>query len=87
LLRLSEALYDFSGGSVEAFARGLDDSLERVMLFGHNHAFTALANAWGNRGIDNVPTTGVVHLRFEAGRWADLSKGQTRLTVFPRNLK
>lgn len=87
LLRLSEALYDFSGGSVEAFVRGMDDSLGRVMLFGHNHAFTALANAWGDRYIDNVPTTGMVHLRFEAGRWADVSKGRTHAVVFPKNLK
>ena len=67
--------------------RELRIPLERVMLFGHNHAFTALANAWGNRGIDNVPTTGVVHLRFDVARWADLSRGQTRAAVFPKNLK
>lgn len=87
LLRLSEALYDFSGGSVAEFVKSLDDSLGRVMLFGHNHAFTALANAWGDRYIDNVPTTGLVHLHFEAGRWADLSKGHTQAVVFPKNLK
>ncbi len=87
LLRLSEALYDFSGGSVEAFVKGLDDGLGRVMLFGHNHAFTALANTWGDRYIDNVPTTGMVHLRFESGGWADLSGGHTQAVVFPKNLK
>ena len=87
LVRLSEALYDFSGGSVEAFVKGLDDTLGRVMLFGHNHAFTALANAWGDRYIDNVPTSGLVHLRFDTGRWADLSRGHTQGVVFPKNLK
>ena len=87
LLSLREELYDFSGRSVEAFVKALDDSHRRVMLFGHNHAFTALANAWGDRYIDNVPTTGLVHLRFEAGHWADLSKGHTLAVVFPKNLK
>lgn len=87
LLRLSESLYDFSGGSVFSFVKGLDDSLGRIMLFGHNHAFTHLANAWGDRHIDNVPTTGCVHVRLEADSWSQVHRGQTLEAIFPKHLK
>ncbi len=87
VLRLTDSLYDFSGGSVAGFVKGLDDGLNRVMLFGHNHAFTHLANAWGNQYIDNVPTTGCVHLRLEAKRWSEVDKGQTLQAIFPKHLK
>lgn len=87
VLRLTDALYDFSGGSVASFVKGLDNSLNRVMLFGHNHAFTHLANAWGNQYIDNVPTTGCVHLRLEAKHWSQADKGQTLQALFPKHLK
>lgn len=86
-LRITEALYDFSGSSVRDFAESLDDGLGRVLLFGHNNAFTALANSWGDRPIDNVPTTGFVRLRFDTGKWAGLTEGTTVRTLFPKDLK
>ncbi|NNE77601.1 MAG: histidine phosphatase family protein [Pricia sp.] len=85
--QLSKKLYDFSGDSVSEFIRNLDDSLNTVMIFGHNHAFTHLANSLGNTYIDNVPTTGLVHLYFDANRWKSISKGTTKQTIFPKDLK
>lgn len=86
-LRLEEGLYDFSGASVKAFVRGLDNSLGRVMIFGHNHAFTLVANAWGSRHTDNVPTTGCVHLAFDTDSWSGIRHGRTVKMVFPKQLK
>lgn len=85
--KITEALYDFSGGSVMSFVRGLDDSLDTVMIFGHNHAFTEVANDWGNQAISNVPTSGLVHLKFNVERWADVNHGITANTIFPKHLK
>lgn len=87
LLTVTDDLYDFSGTSVAAFAARLDDRLDRVMFFGHNEAFTHLANKWGDRYLDNVTTTGFVQIRFDASRWAGLSKGKTQRVVFPKHLK
>lgn len=87
--RLSDELYEFSGEDVMQFARNLDDSLETVMIFGHNYAFTNVANKWGNLSIDNVPTTGLVHLRFDTDTWSDIGdeNGQTIQTLFPKDFK
>jgi len=86
-LEISNALYDFSGDSVLHFIKNLDDRLDTVLLFGHNHAFTYLANSLGNEYIDNVPTSGLVQLSFDITNWADLNEGTTIQTIFPKHLK
>ena len=80
-------LYDFSGEGVSAYVRSLDDSLEKVMLFGHNNAMTHIANKWGSKYLENVPTCGVVHLSFPVNSWKEISHGDTLQTVFPKNLR
>ncbi|MGB5189880.1 SixA phosphatase family protein [Robiginitalea sp.] len=86
-LQVIRELYDFSGEGVSAHIRSLDDSLEKVMLFGHNHAMTHIANKWGSKYLENVPTCGVVHLSFQVNSWKEISYGETRRTLFPKNLR
>lgn len=85
--RITEALYDFSGESVMTFVHGMDNDLDRVMIFGHNHAFTHVANQWGDQSIANVPTTGLVHLQFDVDDWAEIDRGKTFQKIFPKHLK
>ncbi|TRZ42883.1 SixA phosphatase family protein [Robertkochia solimangrovi] len=86
-LLLEDELYDFGGSKVESFIRSIDDGIESVMIFGHNDAFTSISNIFGNEMIDNLPTAGLVHIRFEAESWRDLKRGETELTVFPKLLR
>ncbi len=85
--RITEQLYDFSGESVMTFVRGLADDLDTVLIFGHNNAFTEVANDWGSQSIENVPTSGLVHLNFDTDSWNALDKGTTVQTIFPKHLK
>ena len=85
--RVANALYDFSGDDVLRFIENLDDGLDTVMIFGHNHAFTHIANSLGNTYIDNVPTSGLVHLKFDISKWSSISKGTTQQTIFPKQLR
>ncbi|SFU42764.1 phosphohistidine phosphatase [Pustulibacterium marinum] len=82
-----EELYDFGGQRVLRFIKNLSDNLNTVLLFGHNHAFTALANTLGNQHIANVPTTGVVWLQFSEEKWSEISQGITKNSIFPKELK
>ncbi len=86
-LRVTNNLYDFSGESVLRFIRELDDRLHTVMIFGHNHAFTHIANSLGNTYIDNVPTSGLVQLRFDISNWGSVDKGTTKEILFPKQLR
>ncbi len=80
-------LYDFSGQGVMNIIKGLDNSLDRVMIVGHNHAFTSIANMLGSKYIENVPTCGFVMLQFEEDAWDSITTGTTIKTLFPRDLK
>lgn len=86
-LRIDKQLYDFSGNSVRNFVHNLEDHLGRVLLFGHNNALTHLVNDWGNKYVDNVPTSGLAHLSFEVSTWAEVAFGKTEMMVFPKQLK
>jgi phosphohistidine phosphatase len=84
---LNHELYDFSGQNVMRIIKGLDNSLKRVMIVGHNHAFTSIANMLGNEYLDNLPTSGFVMLKFDVDSWNDITTGKTKKVVFPRHLK
>ena len=45
-LIITDALYDFSGESIMDFVYQLDPKLNCVLIFGHNFAFTNVANQW-----------------------------------------
>ena len=85
--KVDKHLYDFSGDSVDGFIKRLDNQWETVAIFGHNYAFTSLANTWGDEYIDNVPTAGLVHITFQVDDWSKISKGTTKKTIFPKDVK
>jgi len=85
--KIHQSLYDFSGDSVQHFVEQLDNKLDTVAIFGHNYAFTSLANTWGDQYIENVPTAGLVHITFGVDDWSKILKGTTKQMVFPKHLK
>ncbi len=85
--QVTNALYDFTGNDVLHFVKQLDDRFDTVVIFGHNHAFTYIANSLGNSYIDNVPTSGLVQLQFNVEHWASLEKGTTKQIIFPKQLR
>lgn len=84
---ISPVIYDFSGGKTLDFIKLLPDDYKNVMIFGHNHAFTALVNLLGSLQIVNVPTSGLVMIEFEANSWNKIEKGTTTLITFPKQLR
>lgn len=84
---ISTDLYDFSGNEVLDFIKRVDNNLQTILVFGHNHAFTYLVNSLGDSHIENVPTSGFVHIKFDEDSWANISQGTTIKTVFPKQLK
>ena len=87
LLTVVDELYDFDGDKVRNFIYNLNDSYETVLIFGHNYAFTAVANAFGDKNIDNIPTCGFVMIEFNTDSWKKINTGHTKSTLFPKDLK
>lgn len=69
-IAVEERLYHASVAELLHVIRGVDDSVGILMLFGHNPGLTDLANHLGPRGIFNMPTCAVLHLRFQADTWS-----------------
>lgn len=87
LLSVEKQLYDFGGNQVRRFLKSLDNNLKKVMIFGHNHAFTSLANSFGDIYIDNLPTSGLVMIDFDIDHWKELNQGTTKLLLTPKDFK
>jgi phosphohistidine phosphatase len=66
---LVESVYHADAEDLLEFVRGLADSYDHVMLFGHNPALTDLVNRLAAEPLDNVPTCGVVRLEHPGATW------------------
>ncbi|MUU77375.1 SixA phosphatase family protein [Winogradskyella endarachnes] len=86
-ISINEELYDFDGRNVIDFIKKLPNTIDDVMIFGHNHAFTSISNIFGDVLIDNLPTSGLVRLNFEINTWTDLNKGTTEFVIIPKELR
>jgi len=84
---LNHKLYDFSGNDLIKVIKACDDAVDTLMVFGHNHAMTAVVNAFGSTYVGNVATSGFTAIQFNVNTWQNIEKGETTLMVFPKDLK
>ncbi len=87
IFSLEPDLYDFSGHSVVEVIKNCKDQINTLMIFGHNHALTSIANLYGNERIDNLPTAGVVGIEFDVNSWKNIKVGKNLLIIFPKSLR
>lgn len=80
-------LYDFGGEKVINFIKNIPNEINSLMIFGHNHAFTSITNIFGDKFIDNLPTSGLVKINFDIANWKDLKQGTTEFILIPKELK
>jgi phosphohistidine phosphatase len=60
----------------------LNDSLETVILFGHNPGFTELIDYLSGTDVVNLPTCGVAVIEFPLDSWAEVSRNTGSLVHF-----
>ncbi|MFD0976980.1 SixA phosphatase family protein [Salinimicrobium gaetbulicola] len=84
---INEDLYTFDGKQLLKTISGVDDSINNLMVFGHNPAMTSVANSLGSQHFKNIPTTGLVLIEFQTDSWNNLKDGKTILYLFPKNLR
>lgn len=78
-------LYTFDSIQLEKIIK--NNSKGNLIIFGHNNAITDFVNKFGNYYIENVPTCGVVMLKFDELNTFSPKKGVIIKTIFPRDLK
>ncbi|MFT5890645.1 MAG: phosphohistidine phosphatase [Dokdonia sp.] len=83
---LDHTLYDFDGRDLVDVIRSCDDTVNCLMVFGHNNAMTNFVNTYGDKMTDNVPTCGFTAIKFDINHWKDMSQGETIFTSIPKEL-
>ena len=66
----NERLYGADQFELLEVIRGIDDSLDEVVLVGHNPGLTDLVDYLSAHPIGNVPTCGIVELVLDVESWA-----------------
>ncbi|SHI50731.1 phosphohistidine phosphatase [Mesonia phycicola] len=79
--------YTFESSELLEVIKNQDDTIEKLMVFGHNPAMTNLVNSLGDNYIENLPTTGLVVIDFDTDYWSKIENGKTLVSLFPKMFK
>lgn len=81
----AKELYTFDHQTLLEWFKNLDNSIDELLVIGHNPAFTQLCNQLSHSDIQNIPTCGYVQLnaRHEC-TWQTMSETPFELSVFLR---
>lgn len=87
LIRQNPAFYHSTPDRILDAVHQFEDKWKQVMLVGHNPGFTELANRFYPHTIANLPTAGVVELRFKTGVWRRIHRDNLDFSSFdfPKN--
>ena len=80
-IEVDNRLYDASADALIAVIEGLDQSLDRVMLVGHNPGFTDLVHHVSSE-ISHMPTCALVELAFDAKTWSGIKHARPSRVAF-----
>lgn len=64
-----------------------NNDIKSLIIFGHNPGFTDLANYFLSNSIDNIPTSGIVGIRFNTNTWSKISQEtvESSFLDYPKN--
>ena len=71
-IRICDELYTFNHNKVFDFIETIDNNYSKVVLVGHNPAFTDISNYFSENKILNLPTARWFSLKFESDNWSDI---------------
>lgn len=74
-IREEKNLYHAGPEAMLSIIRSLSDSLDKVMLVGHNPGLTEFADQLLDEDLGNIPTAGVIEARLKIDSWKDASWG------------
>lgn len=65
----------------------LDNKINTVFIIGHNPDITSMATYFSGEFFDNVPTCGIIGVKFNFDAWENITtkNGELMFSEFPRN--
>ena len=79
---INKNIYEASVSELLQIVQKLNNNWDSAMLFGHNMTYTLFANLYAHPILENVPTCGIVALRFNISDWAQISRSNGSLLFF-----
>lgn len=64
--------------------RSVDNSFNKLFLVSHNPGITECANMLTKSFIANIPTTGIVSVKFDIQKWEDITTGELLFFEYPK---
>ncbi|MCH8033839.1 MAG: histidine phosphatase family protein [Bacteroidetes bacterium] len=82
---IDKNIYEASSTELINIIQSIDDKYNSVMMFGHNPGFTMVNNFLTDSFIDNIPTCGVVGIRFNSS-WKKIenTSGKAFFLIYPK---
>ena len=67
----------------------ISNDVDSLMIVGHNPLITQLSNLFLHPGIDYMPTSAIVSITFQTGKWEEVpvSKQLINFYIYPKLLK
>lgn len=81
-----QGIYEANLYSLVALINRFDEAKDTIAIFGHNPAFTYLADYLGDTPIDGLPKAGMVLIDFGQNTWASISQASGK-TIWSKNPK
>jgi phosphohistidine phosphatase len=78
----SNIYFKMSYRNLPAVLSTIDEETETVTMFGHNPAFTEIANSLSKEGCDSIPKTGIICISFKIMTWSDISRNNGKTEYF-----
>jgi len=85
-IQTDQRIYEALPNTLLKVINEFDNAYQSIALFGHNPGLTLLSNYLTDEQIYNLPTCGLLHIRFDdTNDWASVSggMGSQRWFVFP----
>ena len=79
-------LYTFDYSSFLQTIQSIPDAIHKIIIFGHNNALTDFINHHSNTNIENLPTSALVTIEFQAQTWNTIERGNVINRFFPKDL-
>jgi phosphohistidine phosphatase len=88
-IKTDRKIYDSYYDRILDIIYGTSNDLNSLMIVGHNPTITNLANLFLHPGIENMPTSCVVCLSFNTGKWEDIPSQEAirEFIISPKMLK
>jgi phosphohistidine phosphatase len=81
-IRIEDRIYVGYIEELIGLIRSQKASFSHILIFGHNPAFTSLANHLMDHYLDNIPTAGIVSLKYGIDSWEEIGRAKPEKDFF-----